>query len=86
MKTATAKKANRGTLKRAAAKGQLFIQVKGMYSDSYSYGSDSTYGKTNCFNKSELRESQLNMASCNGTTESGELSICSDYYRYEIRK
>lgn len=86
MKTATAKKANRGHLKRAAAKGQLFIQVRGKYSDDHAYGNDSTYGRTDGFEQSTLSEARLNMAFVNGSTESGEFSICSDYYRYEIRK
>ena len=85
MATTTAKKANRGTLKRAATNGQLFIQVRGKYSDDYAFGADSSYGKTDCFEQSNISEARLNMSFVNGTTESGEFSICSDYYRYEIR-
>lgn len=56
MSNATAKKANRGHLKRAAAKGQLFIRCRYRYTDDYAWDAADNFGKQDEFYKIYIME------------------------------
>lgn len=56
MTNSTAKKANRGHLKRAAAKGQLWIRCRYSYTDDYAWDAADNFGKQDEFYKVYIME------------------------------